>query len=284
MINFLHTFLPNPILLEIGIIRIYWYGFLIAIGAVFGFLVVLYLAKQYGIKKEQIYNLTFYLIIFGLIGDRLYYVFYAWDYYVQNPWDIFKIWQGGLAIHGAMIAGLITIYFFAKKQKINMWLLTDLVVIALALAMAIGRFGNYFNMELFGWPTDLAWGIPITEAKRPVQFFTETYFHPTFLYESLWNLIIFVSLFVWHKVRLAKNKNNLEKIRGSDLGQDGLGNITLGYFILYSLGRFLNEFLRIDYSPYFLSLRWAQFVSLVIILICLIIIIIKAIRKFKRFS
>ncbi len=274
MINFLHTFEPSPILLEIGLVRIYWYGFLIAFGALLGFLVVIYLAKQYGLKKEQIYNMAFYLIIFGLIGDRLYYVFYAWDYYSQNPLDIFKIWQGGLAIHGAMIAGLLVIYFFAKKNKINKWLLTDLVVVALALAMAIGRFGNYFNMELFGWPTNLPWGIPISEAKRPVQFFADKYFHPTFLYESLWNLMTFTFLFVWHKIRLIKNKKDPGSIQG-------FGNITLAYFILYSIGRFFNEFLRIDYSPYFLGLRWAQFMSLLIILICLAIIIIKVIKRFK---
>ena len=209
--------------------------FFICLGFFLSFWAVLYLAKRYRIKKEQIYDLTFYLIIFGLIGDRLYYVFYAWDYYSQNLLDIFKIWQGGLAIHGAMIAGLIVIYLFAKKNKINPWLLGDLVVIALALAMVFGRWGNYFNMELFGRPTDLPWGIPINQANRPVEFMTDNFFHPTFLYESLWNLLIFVSLFVWHKIRLAKNKN-LEKIQV-------LGSITLAYFILYSGGRFLNEFL-----------------------------------------
>lgn len=274
MFNFLHTFEPSPVLLQIGWLKIHWYGLLIAIGAVLGFWAVLYLARRYGIKKQQIYDLTFYLIIFGLIGDRLYYVFYAWDYYSQNLLDIFKIWQGGLAIHGAMIAGLIVIYLFAKKNKINPWLLGDLVVIALALAMVFGRWGNYFNMELFGRPTDLPWGIPINQANRPVEFMTDNFFHPTFLYESLWNLLIFVSLFVWHKIRLVKNKN-LEKIQG-------LGSITLAYFILYSVGRFLNEFLRIDYSPYFLGIRWAQFTSLVIIFICLVIIIVKIIISLKK--
>jgi len=273
MLDFLHNYQPNAILFEYSYLKIYWYGFLIALGALLSFFVVLSLAKKYQLKKDDIYNLTFYLIIFGLIGDRLYYVFYAWDYYSQNLIDIFKIWQGGLAIHGAMIAGLLVIYVFAKKKKISPWLLTDLVVVALALAMAIGRWGNYFNMELFGLPTNLAWGIPITEAKRPVQFLADTHFHPTFLYESLWNFLILIILFSWHKIRLAKTKNP-EKIQG-------LGNITIAYFILYSGGRFMNEFLRIDYSPFFLGLRWAQFTSLIIIFICLVIIIFKLVRRFK---
>jgi phosphatidylglycerol:prolipoprotein diacylglycerol transferase len=273
MFNFLHTFQPQPILLEIGWLKIYWYGFLIAIGIVLAFLVILYLAKKYKLDKDHVYNLAFYLIVFGLIGDRLYYVIYAWDYYSQNLLDIFKIWQGGLAIHGAMIAGLLVLYIYGKKNDLKFGFLADLFVIGLPLAMFFGRFGNYFNMELFGLPTDLPWGIPIIEAKRPAQYLTSTYFHPTFLYESLWNLIIFIVLFAWHKLRLNKYKNP-DKIQG-------LGNIALIYFILYSLGRFLNEFLRLDYSPYFLGLRWAQFISLIIIIVCLIIIITRKYYKSK---
>ncbi|MBD3359380.1 MAG: prolipoprotein diacylglyceryl transferase [Candidatus Buchananbacteria bacterium] len=273
MFKFLHTFQPQSILLEIGWLKIYWYGFLIAVGIVLAFLVILYLAKQYKLAKDHVYNLAFYLIIFGLIGDRLYYVIYAWDYYSHNLLDIFKIWQGGLAIHGAMIAGLLVLYIYGKKHDLRFGFLADLFLIGLPLAMFFGRFGNYFNMELFGLPTDLPWGIPITELKRPIQYLTATHFHPTFLYESLWNLIVFIILFAWHKLRLNKYKNP-DKIQG-------LGNIALTYFILYSLGRFLNEFLRLDYSPYFLGLRWAQFISLIIIITCLIIIIARKYYKSK---
>jgi phosphatidylglycerol:prolipoprotein diacylglycerol transferase len=272
--NWLHNFQPNPVFLQIGFVKIHWYGLLIAIGAILGFLTVLFLAKKYNLKKETIYDLSFYLIIFGLIGDRLYYVFYAWEYYSKNLLDIFKIWQGGLAIHGAMIAGLLVIYIYGKRKKINPWLLTDLMIVALALAMAFGRWGNYFNQELFGRPTDLPWGIPITPDKRPTDFINNNFFHPTFIYESLWNLIIFTILFYWHKIRL--NKNNPEQIKG-------YGNLTLVYFILYSLGRVLNEFLRIDYSPYFLGVRWAQLMSLIIIFSCGSIFLIKFLkRKFKK--
>lgn len=277
MFIFLHNYLPQPILLQIGWLQIHWYGFLIALGALAGFLFICNLAKHYELKKDDVYNLTFYLIIFGLIGDRLYYVFYAWPYYSRHLLDIFKIWEGGLAIHGAMIAGFLVIYFFSRRQKINPWLLLDIFIIALPLAMAFGRWGNYFNQELFGRPTDLAWGIPILPAKRPPEFMNDNYFHPTFLYESLWDLLIFAFLYAWHKLRLAKHKN-LEQIQG-------LGNIALAYFILYSLGRFLNEFLRVDYSPYFLGLRWAQIFSLIIIIGCVAILALKISRqKFKKAS
>jgi phosphatidylglycerol:prolipoprotein diacylglycerol transferase len=273
MFNFLHTFNPQPILFKLGFLEIHWYGFLIAIGAALAFAVFYYLAKQYGFKKDDIYNLVFYVVIFGLLGDRLYYVIYAWEYYSQNLLDIFKIWEGGLAIHGAMIAGIIVILVYAKRHKLSPWLILDILVVCLALAMSLGRWGNYFNQELFGWPTNLPWGIPILPAHRPAELIGSNYFHPTFLYESLWNLLVFAGLFIWHKVRLAKQKVP-EQMRG-------LGNIALAYFILYSVGRFSNEFLRIDYSPYVFGLRWAQVASLAIIVICLVIAGYKLFRKFR---
>lgn len=286
MFNFLHTFYPHPILLQIGWLKIHWYGFLIALGALAAFGIYLYLGRQYQIKKDDLYNLAFYLIIFGFIGDRLYYIFYAWEYYSQNLWDIFKIWEGGLAIHGAMIAGFLVLILYCKKHKINQWLLLDILVVCLALAMAIGRWGNYFNMELFGLPTDLAWGIPISAEYRPAEFGNYSYFHPTFLYESLANLLIFIILFIFHELRLAKNisqrltslrleNKNPAKIRG-------YGNIALVYFILYSTARFLNEFLRLDYSPFIYNWRWAQLVSLIIIFCCALIIIYKLCLRLKN--
>jgi len=275
MIEFLHSFQPSPVLFQLYWLKIHWYGFLIAIGALLGFLVVLLLAHQYKIKKDHIYNLAFYVIIFGLIGDRLYYVFYAWEYYSQNLLDIFKIWQGGLAIHGAMIAGLLVIFIYSKKHKLNPWQITDLVVMALVLAMSIGRWGNYFNMELFGWPTDLSWGIPIDQSHRPLEFQNQTYFHPSFLYESIYNLLVFTVLFIWHQLRINKNKINPNK-------NHGFGLITLAYLILYSIGRFTNEFIRIDYSPYVFGLRWAQIFSLFIIIVCLTIITYKLAKRFTK--
>jgi len=285
MFHFLHTFNPQPILFGLGALEVHWYGFLIAIGALLAFGIFYYLAQKYGLKKDDVYNLVFYLIIFGLIGDRLYYVIYAWGYYSQNLLDIFKVWEGGLAIHGAMIAGIIVILIYAKRHKLSPWLILDMLVVGLALAMAVGRWGNYFNQELFGWPTNLPWGIPISFEHRPPELMNSQYFHPTFLYESLWNLVIFGSLFFWHKIRLAKQISQRltslrPEIKKPDLNR-GFGNIAIAYFILYSTGRFLNEFLRIDFSPYVFGLRWAQVASLAIIFTCLVFIGLKIYLKFK---
>lgn len=270
----LHTYSPQPILLQIGFLKIHWYGFLIAMGAILGFLVILHLAKEYKLKKEEIYNYIFYLVIVGLICDRLYYVIYAWDYYSQNLLDIFKIWQGGLAIHGAIIGGVMVMYFFGKKHKINPWLLADISIVGFALAMSIGRWGNYFNQELFGLPTNLPWGIPILPEHRPPNYMNFSYFHPTFLYESMWDFFIFFVLYLIHRVPIAIIKNNPE------IKLD-YGYIALAYFILYSIGRFFNEFLRIDFSPYFLGMRVAQITSLLIIFTCLSLLIYKLFNKFR---
>ncbi|MDD5341642.1 MAG: prolipoprotein diacylglyceryl transferase [Patescibacteria group bacterium] len=272
MFNLLHTYLPQPILFQIGFLKIHWYGFLIAIGALLGIIVVLHLAKQYNLKREEAYNFLFYLIIFGLIGDRLYYIIYAWSYYSQNLLDIFKIWQGGMAIHGAIIAGVLVMYFFGKKYKINPWLLADISIVGFALAMSIGRWGNYFNQELYGLPTNLPWGIPISPDHRAAQFVGFSYFHPTFLYESLWDFFLFFLFYLINKVQISVKKNN-PKVKLD------YGYIALAYFILYSIGRFFNEFLRIDFSPYIFGIRTAQVASLSIILISLAVIVFRLYKK-----
>ena len=190
MINFLHTFNPDPILISLGPINIYWYGFFILLGSISALLITLKLASYYNIKKDTIIDLAFYLIIGGIIGARIYHVFLEFPYYLSHPLNIFKIWQGGLAIHGGIIAGVIILFFFAKSiskrsnlqkgdwisARKNFWLLSAILVPGLALAQAIGRWGNYFNQELFGLPTDKAWGIPINFLNRPAEFLNFQYF------------------------------------------------------------------------------------------------------------
>lgn len=255
MFNFFHTFIPNRILIEIGPLTIYWYGLFVALGIFLGLLLVVHLAKQYNIHKDKIYNLAFYLLIFGLLGDRLYEVLSNWGYYSNNLLDVFKIWQGGLAIHGAMIAGLIVLYVFGKRNKISFWLLGDLIIPALALGEAIGRWGNYFNQELYGTPTDLPWGIPIEFPNRVEPYLNDQFFHPTFLYLGLWCLLVAGVLIFMHKARVKMPETKLLKP----------GNIMLSYFFLYSVGRFTVEMLRLDPMPVIGDLRLAQWASLVLI-------------------
>ena len=271
MFNFLHTFNPSPILFSFGQINIYWYGFFILLATLAALAVSLYLAKLYDIKTDIIIDLAFWLIIGGLIGARLYDVFLELPYFLANPLDIFKIWQGGLAIHGGILGGAIALWLFTKKHHYNFWQLAGIIVTGLPLAQAIGRFGNYFNQELFGYPTDLAWGIPIDIVHRSWQYFDYNYFHPAFLYESIGNLIIFLILFILHYLYIKKNKTNAFYFVLLAL-----------YFLLYSSLRFLLEFIRIDATPVIFGLRFPQIMSLIIILFCLIYFSAQLYRKISQ--
>jgi len=256
----LHTFHPNPILISLGPINIYWYGFFIVLGALSAILITFKLAAYYSIKKETIIDLAFWLIIGGIIGARAYHVLLESQYYLSHPADILKIWQGGLAIHGAIFAGLIIIWGFSKKYRRNPWQLAAIIAPGLALAQTIGRWGNYFNHELFGKPTNLPWGIPINIINRPVEYISNEFFHPTFLYESIGNFLIFLILIFIHIWIIKKHKFNNSYY---------LLLITY-YLISYSLLRFSLEFIRIDPSPIILGLRFPQIISLIIIFISII--------------
>jgi len=250
-----------------GVLRIYWYGFFIVLGVFLGLLVVLFLAKKYRIEKNDILDLSFYLFVFGVIGARVYDIFLEWQYYLKHPLDTLKIWEGGLAIHGGILAGILVIYFFIKKKKIKglvgqsllekFFSLSSLVVVGVSLGQTIGRWGNYFNQELFGRPTNVAWGIYIDPINRPLEYLYNSWFHPTFLYESIGCLIIFLILISCHWIFLKKKKNGFKS------------NVLIVslYLILYSVLRFSLEFVRIDFAPTFLGWRWPQIMSLLLILI-----------------
>lgn len=276
MINFLHQFSPQPLLFSWGGIEVYWYGFFIVTGIIGGLIVALILAHYHGVSRDTVFDLAFWLVIAGIVGARLYHVFLEFSYYLTHPLDIIKVWQGGLAIHGAIIAGIIVILIYVGKKNIflekkeaslkNFWLLTALITPALAMAQTIGRWGNYFNQELFGKPTDLSWGIPIDIMNRPIEFIGSEYFHPAFLYESLGSLIIFLILIGLHFYYLKKKKTSWELI-------------TLSYIILYSLLRFSTEIIRIDPTPEFWGLRFPQIISIVIIVLAIILTIPQIRRK-----
>lgn len=265
MIDFLHTFKPSPILFSFGPFSIYWYGFFIVIGASLAIVIALKISPYYNLKKETVIDLAFWLIVGGIIGARIYHVVLESSYYLKYPLDIFKIWQGGLAIHGAIIAGLIIIWLFTKKYNLNFWLTAAIIIPGLALAQAIGRWGNYFNQELFGWPTTLPWGIPIDILKRPAEYISSEFFHPTFLYESIGNFLIFLILIFFH-LWIIKNRQFKNYI---------YCRLSTIYLILYSTLRFSLEFIRVDETLIFLSLRFPQITSLVIILLTFALLIYK---------
>jgi phosphatidylglycerol:prolipoprotein diacylglycerol transferase len=240
---------PGPILFEIGPISLRWYGFLIASAVLVGVILAQKLGKYRHIDPDLIGDLVIWLVIGAIPAARIYYVLFEWQNYARHPQDIIAIWQGGIAIHGAIIGGVIAALIFAKINRQSFWELADVIAPSLILGQAIGRWGNFFNSEAFGIPTNLFWKLYIPPNNRPIQYLDFDYFHPTFLYESLWNIgvfILLISLFFWS----IKNNNKLKN-----------GTIFLVYLIAYSFGRVWIEGFRTD-SLMIGFLRIAQIVSL----------------------
>ena len=170
-------------------IDIMWYGILMATGMVLGVFIALREAKRLGIKEDDILNLAIIAIPCGLIGARLYYVIFNWSYYSGNISEILNFRGGGMAIHGGLLGGVLAGYIYTKVKKLNFFKMADCVVLGIPLAQAIGRWGNYLNKEAHGGPTDLPWGIMVDGIKV----------HPTFLYESIWDLGVFIFLMLFRK-------------------------------------------------------------------------------------
>lgn len=254
MISFLHSFNPPSLAFSIGPLHIHWYGLCLVGGMLAALAVSFWLTDRYAIRRDDLFDLSFWLIIGGLVGARLYDVLLELPYYISHPWQILAIWQGGLAIHGAILAGLIIIFIFARRKRIDFFKISSLLVPGVALGQAIGRWGNYFNQELFGQPTDLPWGIPISVMNRPAAYVTGSYFHPTFLYESLGCLMIFILLTALNLRAIRKNRLS----RRFYVWSLGL------YMILYSILRFSLEYIKIDATPCLLGMRWPQLASLLL--------------------
>lgn len=249
---------PGPILFKLGPLAVRWYGFLIASAVLIGVSLSQYLAKKRKVDPELIGDLAIWLVLAAIPCARLYYVAFQWENYAQNPASALAIWQGGIAIHGAILGGVLAGWIFGRIHRIPFWQLADLVAPSLILGQAIGRWGNFFNSEAFGAPTDLPWKLyipPEIEVNgsivrpRPPEFANVDYFHPTFLYESLWNLMVFTLLMNLF-FRDLKGKPRLK-----------VGTLFLVYVVAYSAGRIWIEGLRMD-SLMLGPLRIAQLVSL----------------------
>lgn len=229
----------NPVAFEIFGLSIRWYGILLSSGILVGILLAYHEAKRLGMNPEYILDLALWCVPAAVIGARLYYVLLEWDYYNGDIMRMINIREGGLAIHGALIAAVLTGYIFTRVKKISFWKTADIVAPSIIIGQAIGRWGNFVNGEAHGGPTSLPWGIMVDGMKV----------HPTFLYESLWDLGVFAILLYYRK---KKKKVN--------------GEVFLLYGILYSLGRFWIEGLRTD-SLMFMGLRAAQLISIATILV-----------------
>ncbi|MGI0487162.1 prolipoprotein diacylglyceryl transferase [Pantanalinema rosaneae CENA516] len=241
---------PGPIIFEWGNLSIRWYGLLIASAVLLGVTLSQYLASRRRINPDLVGDLAIWLVVAAIPSARLYYVAFQWQEYAQHPEQIIAIWRGGIAIHGAILGGLIASLIFCRLRRVSFWQLADLIAPSLILGQAIGRWGNFFNSEAFGRPTDLPWKLFIPFDRRPPGYESFEYFHPTFLYESLWNLLVFALLMVLFFRDLRGNP----PLKG--------GTLILVYMVAYSCGRFWIEGLRTD-SLMLGSLRIAQIVSLV---------------------
>ena len=245
----------NRAILSIGNFHIYWYSVLIATGIIIGLYLLMKEASKQNISKDTIIDIAFYTIIWGIIGARIYYVIFNIKPYLSNPLSILYVWEGGLAIYGGIIGGLITLAYQTKKKNIALGKLTDMIVPSLILAQAIGRWGNFFNQEAHGGIVTLEFlkKIHIPNFIIKGMYINGNYYHPTFFYESLWCLLGFILLVIIR--RLLKNSKD--------------GTLTFIYLIWYGVGRFFIEGLRTD-SLYLGMFRISQIVSIVIIIIGII--------------
>lgn len=254
----------NRVAFNIFGFNVYYYSLCILLGVIVSYILITREGKRQGLPKEFISDLIFYTLIIGILGARVYYCVFNLDYYLANPSEILKIYNGGLAIHGGVIAGLIFVYFYTKKKNVSFIKILDIVAPAVIIAQSFGRWGNFFNQEAHGGITTYQnlKNMHIPEFIINGMHIEGKYYYPTFFFESIWCLIGFIILMI------ARKNKNLRK--GFQIGF---------YFIWYGIGRFFIETLRTD-SLMFFNLKIAQIVSLIGIIIGIIIIVTNRNKKY----
>lgn len=254
----------NRVAFNIFGFNVYYYSLCILLGVIVAYILITREGKKQGLPKEFISDLIFYTLIIGILGARVYYCVFNLDYYLANPSEILKIYNGGLAIHGGVIAGLIFVYFYTKKKNVSFIKILDIVAPAVIIAQSFGRWGNFFNQEAHGGITTYQnlKNMHIPEFIINGMHIEGKYYYPTFFFESIWCLMGFIILMI------ARKNKNLRK--GFQIGF---------YFIWYGIGRFFIEALRTD-SLMFFNLKIAQIVSLVGIIIGIIIIVTNRNKKY----
>ncbi|HEY5561263.1 MAG TPA: prolipoprotein diacylglyceryl transferase [Clostridiaceae bacterium] len=253
----------NPVAFNLFGIAIRWYGIIITAGILLAILTAYYRAESYEINFDDILDIFIIALPCAIIGARLYYVIFNWSYYQMDILKMINIREGGLAIHGGLLGAFISSYFIARKKSMNYINLLDLVAPSIILGQAIGRWGNFFNMEAHGEVVSKSFISHFPSFIQKGMLIDGSYYNPTFLYESMWNILVFIILLI-----VSRNKTR----RGLTFGL---------YLILYSIGRFVIEGLRTD-SLMLGPIRVAQLISLIFIVVGLIIIFIKFPYKEKR--
>ncbi len=242
----------DSVAFTIGSKDIYWYGIIIGIGFFTAIVAAVILAKKYGVSPDTIYDIALYGTPSAIVCARIYYVAFNWEDYADNLSEIYKIWHGGIAIYGAIIGAVISTVIYCRKKKQNLPLICDIGAVGLLIGQIFGRWGNFFNQEAFGINTSSVFGMTGNVIKeRLAEMAAEganvdvnMCVHPTFLYESVWNVLVLITVLI------------LFQRRRFD------GQVFLTYISLYGLGRFFVEGLRTD-SLYFLNFRVSQIVAAV---------------------
>lgn len=250
----------NRVFIEIGSWPIYWYGVIIATGAILGLYIVTKESNRLGMQKDLMVDLIVFAVPISILFARLYYVIFEWENYVGGPWwKVFAVWEGGLAIHGALIGAVITAIVFARVKKISFWQLADIAAPGLILGQAIGRWGNFMNQEAHGGPMSQAayenFHQYLPDFIMNQMCIDGVMYYPTFLYESFWNILVLILLLY------LRRRNPLR------------GELFLTYLMTYSVGRFFIEGLRTDSLYIVGQIRTAQLLSIVLIVAALALII-----------
>lgn len=249
--------------ISLGPINISLYSLCILIGIIFAFVLIRKESKKFNIKDDFISSLIFWCIIFGIVGARIYYVLFNLDYYMKSPIEIIKVWNGGLAIHGGILAGLITLIYFCKKEKVSIIKILDISCVGLIIGQSCGRWGNFFNMEAYGSEVTKSFleGLHLPNFIIEGMHINGRYYHPTFLYESLFCLLGLIIMILIRKIPKIKQ-----------------GMIISFYLVWYGVLRYFIESLRTD-SLMLSSFKVAQLVSILFILLGIIGFILSIIKK-----
>ena len=255
----------DPIAIALGPFQVHWYGVIIGLAIILALYIAIKETEKRGLDKDLFMDLMLWAIPIAILSARLYYVLFEWGYYSQNPGEIIAIWNGGLAIHGALIGGVITTIVFTKKRQVSFWQLVDIAAPSIILGQAIGRWGNFINQEAHGGEVTRAFleNLQLPEWIINQMYINGAYYHPTFLYESIWNLVGFILLMLLRKVNLRR------------------GEMFLTYVIWYSVGRFFIEGMRTDSLMLTENLRMAQTISAVLIITAVVVLLY---RRAKGYS
>ncbi|MDP4163286.1 MAG: prolipoprotein diacylglyceryl transferase [Bacillota bacterium] len=249
----------DPIAFSFGPLHVHWYGIIIGSGLALALYLAIREGDRRGLPKETFSDLMLWAIPIAIISARIYYVIFQWSEYQNNLSEIPQIWHGGIAIHGALIGSVLTTYFFGRARNTSFWKIADIAAPSIILGQAIGRWGNFMNQEAHGREVSRAFleNLHLPNFIINQMYINGTYYHPTFLYESIWDFAGFLILLSLRRVNLLR------------------GELFLSYVIWYSIGRFFVEGMRTDSLMLTQSLRMAQMISIVLIIVSIIVILVR---------